>query len=900
MPSDKSADKFSRPVRASEGDHGHASARALEVWKGPSSVWNGKTFDAGQSSIVSIVNALGTRDKVTKPYEESGWVHACLKPFGQAVASVPGLVYDRNPDEHKDAQPLKATDGRFGAIVRLLTAAPNPVQTSSQFFEAGALHQKLDGEDFWFLLDRMGKPIAVTGAGMVDVPAMILSVRGAVVSHQLDAHGMPKLWRVSLAGGGLLEAGPDQVVHFRDYNPDDPTRGIGDVEALLADIDYEWQASRYNRALVKNSGDPGGFIVVEGAQLAPEESEAAENEANQKFDVSQAGRYRVLTGRGVKYEPNKIGPKDMDFAALMAWTRDKICAVTGIPPPIIGVLENATLANFVESVKMFWEGGNGVCSYLRSRQDVITHRFLRRLRVPGAENLYFRFDLRGVKALREDNSKQYEIAARLASLNIGLSIKEALELLQVEADVSGMPHADSHLVTAGLVPIEVALAQESIDGEDGEGDAAIDPALALKPDVAVQDTGLNGSQISALIEIVDAVSSGFLTPDGAVAMILIAFPTIDEAEAKRIVDGAIEKPPEPEPDPPEPGAPAGDGEKPPPADPPSANKALEPIGKEAEAAVDSVIEPTDPATERRSYWAAKVAPQLEAGERSLKRAYKGWRRKYERAQLARLRNAAAEAKHATPDHVDPAVKMIARAAADGPPLDGQPRFTEQDIADLLLDDREWIAKLRGAFQDPIARIFANAIEEIADELGGTPLSGSSPEVLARISSQLIKLAEGHTSTLAAQVREVLIEELSKASSTGSVSAALVEVLPEVEDGLRQSFTDRQTRANLIARTEVGAATNRARLMQMRESGFTHHEWVTSNDSIVRGAPGGPNEDAEFSHYALDGVVVPIGAQFAAGLEVPGDVNAPAGQRCNCRCGTRAVKNPEDGGVPAQE
>lgn len=875
-----------RPVRASQSARVSPSS-LIDPLLMPGQRFDVKSFQSGGFSLLQMIASIDSRETITKPYEECPPLRACLKPIEQAVGSVPIVFYEGDPNEDKKAAPIGTDHPRFGGIVKLFQR-PSPVHTRSQFFSAGVLHRKLDGEDFWFGFDAKGKPIEDRGLEQIELPASILPVRGRVVGMEVDQRGMPRLWRFGLQGGGTVEAPASTVIHFKDYNPDDPLRGLGDAESLVADIDYWWQAMRFNRALAKNSGDPGGFIINEGAtSLAPQEASALEKKTNKEFSPDQAGRRRLLP-KGLKYQPNNIAPKDMNFVELMKWTRDMIASVLGVPLPVIGVLDHATLANFQDSIRMFWEGGNGILPYLATVEDVLNEWFIRRLRIPGVDNVYARFDVRKIKALREDNSKQYELAQKLASAGIGLSLEEALKLLGLDSDTSKMPYAKLRTVPATVVPIEAVVGEDAkprAEAEPVEGEPALDEngqpiatpgAAPVTGAVAVQDTALNGAQTASLLAITEAVSEGTLKPDGAVAMILAAFPTISEDLAKRIVAGVNEKPPEPEP------APfGGDGEKPPPADPPKTDAPAEdPKDEKAATITRDASEPVDEAkaaaiAERRTYWAARSSNLLERGERDIRRAYKAFRRKYERAQLARLR-ASVDGKSIT-------------KAADGPPLDGTPRFTAEDVADLLLSDAEWIAKLKASVDKPIARIFAFALEDIAGDMGTEPLDVGASTIVQHIEAQALKLAQDHMGTLAGQVREVLIEELSKANSTGSVSAALTERLSEVEDELSKTWSDRVTRGNTIARTETARATNGARYDQMRADGVTKHEWVDSNDDVVRE-----------SHRDLDGEVRRIGEDFKPLLAVPGDERAPASETVNCRCLSRPVIEPNEGGTPAEE
>jgi hypothetical protein len=629
------------------------------------------------------------------------------------------------------------------------------------------------------------------------------------------------------------------------------------------------------------------------AALAPEEAEATENEANEKLQIDNAGRWTVVAGKGVKYEANKLSPRDMQFKELQMWIRDKVAGILGVPLPIIGVLDQATYSNFGQAIELFWKGGNGICSYLRSVEDGINRLFLPRLADPLASRMVARFDLKHIKALQEDKGKQLEIASKIAGMNLGISLDEAMQIVGLETDVSKMPFSNTRLVSSTLVPIE------AVAGPDGTGlpeatptDPSADPALAgAAGGTPVQDTALNGAQISSLLEVVAAVSAGTLTPAGAIALILAAFPGISEEEAKKIVGGALEKPPEPAPDPNAPPPPAGDA---PPADQPApkpdAGKELEPVGEaltreqppsQRDAAEESFAE-------RRSYWAAHEKATLVPGEELLKKAYlgkSGFRRKYEAAQLARIR-AFAETGKSAPEHVKRSDEL---GGSDQPPR----HVTAAEVEKLLLDRSEWARKMQAAFEPQLRSIFNLALQDMADELNVSLMSPTDPRVIRFLTDQVMSLAQDHTGTLADRVRSVLMEELSKASSTGDLQEALVEVLPELTDALKGSFADREGRALTIARTETAKASNGARFMQMREAAVDSTEWVTSGDAAVRGTPGGPYEDAEFSHAELDGQTTQLGTEYDhtkhPGLKYPSDPDAAPGDSINCRCVSRAQR-----------
>src|SRR5690349_7531867 len=134
-----------------------------------------RSMGSGWRSMLGGAQSYETREKVTSPYSESGWIHACLRPIGNAVASAPLGLWIGDPNEDKNARRLTSKDSPLVALFD----RPNPFQTMSQFFEAGVIHRKLDGEDFWFLLDETGKPMPLGLLGeKSSAPVFIVPVRG--------------------------------------------------------------------------------------------------------------------------------------------------------------------------------------------------------------------------------------------------------------------------------------------------------------------------------------------------------------------------------------------------------------------------------------------------------------------------------------------------------------------------------------------------------------------------------------------------------------------------------------------------------------------------------------------------------------------------------------------------
>lgn len=804
MASDKSPAPKTALVKRSRVDRGKEDQAPIG---GKRVIHSSRTKSvSGELSISGLlcVNNLDTKPHVTRPFEEDGWVHACAKAKGQAVGSVPGQVWFGQPGRDKDAKLLDPGD----PIVRLFDR-PMPYMTSAQFFEAGCHHRVMDGEDFWVLFGQDNKPLPPSVR--FQLPKYILPVRGAAATSEVDLEtGWPVRWHINRAHGAPLIVPAQSIIQFRDYNIDDPIRGLGDVEALYRDIDTAHQAWRYQSAILKNSGDPGGFITTE-TTLAQDEAEAAENEAEQSFSVDNAGKWKVVSGKGITFTPNKLGPKDMDFPKLNAWIRDKILGVLGVPPPFLGVLEFATLANFVESVRMFWQGGNGILTYLHTVEDVITNLFLRNLADPRAPRLFFRFDTSGIEALQADRNAQLDVAEKLAASNLGLSFEEACSIIGIDIEGAKLAFGKVHFMPSTLTTADRIL-------EDSINPPQPPPAPNVPAPAADGNSGDGGGGKSVAIAAKE--------PDPGT-------PTNREADA-------------PAPDPVE-------------------------IARAA----------------RREYWSTKESKILRDGETALRKSYRDFRKEYERIVYARVRDFAAEG-----DAGLRVIEPVVRAGPSDNPLDDLNPFSHE--VDKLLPSRtQETARMRRKYTDPVRGIYANALEDIANEIGAEfPMLPSDPSVLAALEVQVTQLVDGHVDLLADRVRSALLQELSKATNQANLQAAVDEVLPEITDELARVFDDRATRANTIARTETARAANTARNMEMVHTGVASSEWITQHDAAVRGAPGGPYADSEFSHAELDGRTWPVGGLVDAGshphLKYPSDPDGDPGDTINCRCLARPV------------
>ena len=729
-----------------------------------------RSIESMLQSIGLARATLGGRDEVESPMQDSWVVYACITALSEAVRQVPMNIWSSTDED--------AAEVPQGHPLRQLFAAPNPDMGLSDLLSAGIIHRKLTGEDWWFLMDSNGLPVtpSTDQRSKIPLPTVIVPVPGDFVEDERDQRtGRISTVQYSARGVNPPVFGMGSIVHFLDYNPSDSQRGLAASEVALRIISVGFQTERYQESVMRGGG-PGAFLNYEEEMSNDEESRLQDSVNEAVRDPDIIGGYKVVTGK-VNIIPNPATPKEMMQRDTLDWVRDTVCAVFQVPPPVIGNYDTATYNNVTEAYRQFWAGVRG---YLDTVAEKINTHFIQRLEDPRLAACRVSFDYSNIVPLQADNSAQFKLAAELASRGVGLSFNDAAKLIGLELDpietantvfqpMSSMPYAINDAATGDTAQVMPAT---SPDQAAEAPEASVPDAAAKQPSVG---EGLNGAQVQSLLLIITQGATGNLTADSGVALIMAAFPSITEQQAREILGGAKAPVTEPLPAPQE-------------------RKQRKMDTREARAAFNDAI----------------VKRRLDPGERRMATDILGWLRRYEKAQR----------------------DLLEKVAREGVP--GQKAWTQQEVEDfLLLKEEEWAKALAELSSSHIEEMIKAGIADAVQMVPSIQLTASDPRMLRIIATQQAKLAEGVSSRLAQEVRDTLLQTLGKPTSTGTLQAQLQEVLPELDEDLQRVFGNKEARALTIARTETAKAYNTSQAEAYKEGGVEKVQWVASNDAATR-------------------------------------------------------------------
>jgi len=853
----------------------------------------GKSWQQWTGSSQSMgVDPSFTSETFNNPMEQEAWIFACIRLFSDSVKSLPLKLYDGDGDD--------ANEITSGPVFDLFQDV-NDLQDPVSLIASDAQNMELTGESVWFFTDDQLNPVLTYGEGssaLIDLPAAIWPVRGDIVQTEtVGASAFPKFWLAPTASGVQRKFPFAAVLNHRYEHPSSMFRGLGPVKAVLGQAAQNYLAQRYQSALLTNGGDMGGVLAV-GSTLTDEQFDRLTQQLEDKRKPGRVGEVLVVEGEA-KYEQTPVGPKVMSYGDLAKYNRSVIAGVFRTPEPLIGLLAE-NYAAFRGHLKAYYE--MKVLTWAMARESRLNSNFFPRLRDRAFQRIRCRHDTSRVEVLKGDIKEQALAAQSL--IQVGVPINLALS--KVGLNIEEFEGSDLSFMPVGLTPMVLSDADPEAEGDE----AATPTDAAAGATTAVADTALNGAQVQSLVEIVTLVGTGEMSPETAVAVILVAFPSVDEAEARRIVSNVEVKPPAPEPAAPPPPAPA-----------PEPDKSLP-----SSAIVQPRVVKTDKYGDydaRREYIAkaAKSEAKLVAAMRAKVTKVLTQMRA---AQLRALDDKAAEAGKA----FEPAAMRqrgfspsqlgsLAEALSDDAALRAWKRINRRlavEHSDAELREIGWCAKAKvsrkeidklvvaladewdAEMQKQVATVLEDALKaglkNAANDLGADILPHTSDELVSFLKKKRIKLAEGVNSTVAKQTKKAIIDALADHEGPGSLAERIQGALEDVKDSVRRVYNTSNVRAQTIARTEIGqvqaTARNAAFEEQVENGSLKKHRWVTSGRGPAEGGGGGTVRE---SHWELDGEVFDVGSTITTihgtRLKYARDPNASgpnaAGDVINCQC-----------------
>jgi HK97 family phage portal protein len=316
----------------------------------------------------------------------------------------------------------------------------------------------------------------------------------------------------------------DQILHVRGMSRDGIV-GECPLSLLAGTVGLARVIQTYSNRFWQQSARPS--LMLEAAAPIPKEALIQLKQSFEEYHsgAQNAGRVAVLphnlTARPI---PNASADSEQ-LIETRTFLIQEVCRAMRVPPSLIGENSRSTYSNAEQASLDFVQ--TTLAPWCRRIEGAFQRSILNGI---GSDH-ELHIDVRGM--LRGD------IASRASWYQSlwGIGAISTNEIRRLE-DLPPVEFGDEMMIPANNVRPLRSFGEGTPEEQDGQ-DATLEPAEVVngEPVEKLQDTALNGAQVASLLQIVESASTGILTPESTIALIMASFPTISRDEAAKIVAG---------------------------------------------------------------------------------------------------------------------------------------------------------------------------------------------------------------------------------------------------------------------------------------------------------------------------------------------------------------------------
>lgn len=321
--------------------------------------WFGLQKKEAKIPIVSKFQAMinrtpKNRSSLSDPADyNTGWIFASIRAIAEGVAGI-NLI-------------LVRTDKAGNREIIVDHPAITSLRSVNDFFTFHQLMERLQanlefrGNEYWYIQPSKDK--------MFEIYPLV----SQFVQPMMDQSNYVKGYAYKL-DNSTINLNPDQVIHFKNFNPKSDLVGASTLSAALDSADTDRGARDYNRSFFENSGRPD--VILEYPQeLNPEEIAKLKQAWTEEFAGVQNGYKTAVASDGLKITTLNAGSHaDMEFIEQRRFSRDEILAIFRVPKIVVGIMEDVNRASAEAAIFAFMEFT--ICPKMRRIVDTLNEFYL--------------------------------------------------------------------------------------------------------------------------------------------------------------------------------------------------------------------------------------------------------------------------------------------------------------------------------------------------------------------------------------------------------------------------------------------------------------------------------------------------------------------------------------------
>lgn len=239
-----------------------------------------------------------------------------------------------------DADRQRLQDHPLAALLR----RPNPWTSRYRFIQALVCDFAIYDNAYWLKTKFDGN-----SAGLVRIPPTMVAPDG-------EDWTTPTSFKVK-GNKGTTTYPAEQVVYFRGYGLESDA-GVSPLESLRRILREEWASSEMREQIMRNGARMSGYLLR--PKDAPDWSDTARERFRQQWQSQYSGSGPGAGGTpiledGMSFTPISQTARDLQYIEARKLTREEVASAYHVPPPMVGLLDNATFSNITEQHKMLYQ-----------------------------------------------------------------------------------------------------------------------------------------------------------------------------------------------------------------------------------------------------------------------------------------------------------------------------------------------------------------------------------------------------------------------------------------------------------------------------------------------------------------------------------------------------------------
>lgn len=222
---------------------------------------------------------------------------------------------------------------------------PNPETVKSDAVYLIQSHKKLAGDAFWLKIRTNGQ---VTGLRVLPPDKITLNLKNPTETDPtaIDSY----LYKDTIAGQRVsVTYLPQDIIHFKKPNPNNPFRGLGAVEALAETIDLDNLTTETTKKFFQN-GAITNFVLSSPNKITDDQLKRLRAEIRAQYGGASKAYQTMILGGGLEPKDISYSNKDQEFLGQLEWYRDKIMYGFGNTKASLGMIDDVNRASHEGSI----------------------------------------------------------------------------------------------------------------------------------------------------------------------------------------------------------------------------------------------------------------------------------------------------------------------------------------------------------------------------------------------------------------------------------------------------------------------------------------------------------------------------------------------------------------------